>query len=140
VNCTFFIRITTFSDAAFSTQVDAGVVASSTTQLFTVNAAIQEVLSFCIGSTTIDDADTTTPATCGTITGTSLDLGVLDSSHVNISPVTAINHGDGNNAMAELSTNAFNGTTVAYHAVQQTGTNHQGTLRVVGANCNAGNV
>ncbi|HSX45792.1 MAG TPA: hypothetical protein VLG27_02175 [Candidatus Saccharimonadia bacterium] len=133
-NCTFFVRITTYSGIAFTTPVDAGVVASSTTQLFTVNAAIQEVLSFCIGSTTIDDV-TTTPPTCSTISGTSLNLGTLDSGHVNISPVTAINHGDGNNALAELSTNAFNGTTVAYDAIQQSGTNHKGTLRVLGATC-----
>ncbi|HEX4774689.1 MAG TPA: hypothetical protein VH234_04180 [Candidatus Saccharimonadales bacterium] len=139
-NCTFFERITTYSSTTFTTQVDAGVVASSTTQLFTVNAAIQEVLSFCIGSTTIDDADTTTPPTCSTISGTSLNLGVLDSGHVNISPVPAIDKGDGNNGLAELSTNAFNGTTVAYDAVQQSGTNHKGTLRVAGATCNAGNV
>ncbi|HEX4774398.1 MAG TPA: hypothetical protein VH234_02690 [Candidatus Saccharimonadales bacterium] len=139
-NCTFFVRITTFSDAAYTTKIDSGTVASSTTQAFTVNAAIQEVLSFCIGATTIDDADTTTPPLCSAISGTALALGVLDSAHVNVSPVSALNQGDGNNAIAELSTNAVNGTAISYDAIQQSGTNHRGTLRVVGAVCNIGNV
>src|SRR6185312_2312853 len=93
-NCTFFVRITTFSDTAYATKIDAGTVASSTTQAFTVNAAIQEVLSFCIGATAIDDADTTTPPLCSSITGTSLSLGVLDATHVNVSPVLSANQGD----------------------------------------------
>ena len=136
-NCTFFERITTFSDTAYTTQVDYGTTASSTTQLFTVNAVIQEQLSFCIGSTAVDDA-TTAVATCSTISGTSLNLGVLNSTNINISPVTVLNKGDANNGMAELNTNASNGATVAYDAIQQTGSNHQGTLRVAGATCSAG--
>src|SRR6185312_3588569 len=50
------------------------------------------------------------------------------------------NQGDGNNALAELSTNAVNGTAISYDAIQQSGTNHQGTLRVSGASCNVSNV
>ncbi|HSX45660.1 MAG TPA: hypothetical protein VLG27_01485 [Candidatus Saccharimonadia bacterium] len=133
-NCTFFVRITTFSDTAYTTKIDAGTVASSTTQIFTVNAAIQEVLSFCIGATNIDDA-TTAPPLCSSISGTSLSLGVLDSTHTNVSPVSSTNQGDGNNAVAELSTNAVNGTAISYDAIQQSGSHHQGTLRVAGATC-----
>src|SRR5579884_2241495 len=140
-NCTFFIRVTTFSDTAYTTSVDNGTVASSTTQLLTVSAAVEEQLSFCIGSTTIDDSNTTTPPACSGISGTSLNLGILDSTHTNVSPVPSGSlNGDGNNGIAELSTNAVNGTSVVYDAVQQTGTNHQGALRVAGASCNAGAV
>ncbi len=139
VNCTFFIHITTYSLNTYTvgSTVDTGTVASSTTQLFTVNAAIQEQLTFCIGATTIDDSNTTTPPVCSSISGTSLNLGTLNSADTSVSPVSVGNGGDGNNGIAELSTNATNGTTVAYDAVQQAGTNHKGTLRVAGATCNA---
>lgn len=141
-NCTFFVRMVTYSDSAYTTTVDSGTMASSTTQLFTVNAAIQEVLSFCVGATTVNDSNTTTPPLCAAVSGTSLNLGTLSSTLVNVSPVAAggTTNGDGNNGIAELSTNATNGATVAYDAIQQAGTNHNGTLKVAGATCNAANV
>ena len=138
-NCTFFERITTFSDTAYVTTVDTGTTASATTQLYTVNAAVAEQLSFCIGSTAVDDV-TTSVANCSTISGTSLNLGVLNSTNINISPVTVLNKGDANNGLVELNTNASNGATVNYDASQQSGTNHKGTLRVTGSSCNSGTV
>jgi hypothetical protein len=138
-NCTFFIRMFSYSDQAWATLVDNGVVASSTTQLFTVNATIQEALSFCIGSTTINDA-TTAPPACASVSGTSLNLGTLQPNRVSVSPVVVGNNGDANNAIAELSTNASNGTAVTYDSFQQSGTNHKGTLRVAGSSCQAGTV
>ena len=141
VNCTFFVRMVTYSDTGYTTQVDYGTVASSTNKYFTVNAVIEEELSFCVGSTTVNDATTTIP-TCSAIAGTSLNLGILNSSFVSISPVTnnTTEEGDGNNGLAELQTNSANGSTVTYDAIQQPGTNHKGTLRVQGSNCNAGTV
>jgi hypothetical protein len=140
-NCTFFERITTYSDTAYTTGVDSGTVASSTTQAFTVNAVIQEVLAFCVGNTTIDNLTTQTTSSkdCTTISGTSLNLGVLSSTQINVSPVpSATYNGDAENGQAILNTNASNGTTVAYNAIPQSGTNHQGTLRVAGSTCLAG--
>lgn len=138
-NCTFFVRMTTYSDIAFTTKVDDGTVAGSTTQLFEVNATIQEALTFCIGSTTINDA-TTPPPACNSISGTSLNLGTLQPTSISVSPVAnaGTGKGDDNNAIAQLSTNAGNGTQIAYDAYQQAGTNHKGTLRVPGATCQAG--
>jgi len=138
-NCTFFLRIYTYSDTGYLTQVDYGTVASSTTQQFTVNAAIQEQLAFCIGNTTADTATATIP-TCSTITGTSVNLGNLTSADVSVSPVAATYNGNASNGLAELTTNAYNGASVSYSAVQQSGTNHQGGLRVVGATCNSGTI
>src|SRR5205823_3000865 len=67
-------------------------------------------------------------------------LGTLDSSTVNISPWST-DGGDSNNGVAMLRTNAGNGATVAYDAIQaSSGTNHLGTLRLSGASCNAGTV
>jgi hypothetical protein len=139
-NCTFFVRVFSYSDTAYTTAVDNGTVASSTTQTLLVNFAIQEQLTFCIGTTTIDDG-TTAPPACASVSGTSLNLGTASSGNVSVSPVTVGNGGDGNNGIAELSTNAANGATVTYDAVQAgSGTNHLGTLRVTGASCNAGNI
>lgn len=141
-NCTFFIRMVTYSDNAYTTSVDSGTMAGATTQLFTVNAAIQEVLSFCVGATTVNDSNTTTPPLCASVSGVSLNLGTLSSSLVNVSPVVSggTTNGDGNNGIAELSTNATGGATVAYDAIQQSGTNHNGTLKVSGATCNVGTI
>ncbi len=133
INCTFFVRVTTYSTNTWTAGsiVDTGTVASSTVQTVTINATIQETLTFCIGATTINDA-TTAPPACSSISGSSLNLGTMNSSNVSISPVAAGNGGDGNNGIAELSTNAASGATVSYTAVQQSGTNPKGT-RMVGA-------
>lgn len=138
INCTFFVRMNTYSVNTYvaGNIVDTGTVASSTTQTLTINATIQETLTFCIGATTIDNA-TSAPPACASISGTSLNLGTLDSAHINVSPVASVN-GDSNNGIAELSTNATNGSTVAYDSIQQSGTLHLGTLRVAGATCVAG--
>jgi hypothetical protein len=139
-NCTFFVRVYSYSDVAYTTAVDSGTVASATTQLFTVNAAIQEQLTFCIGATTVDDSNTTTPPLCASVSGSALNLGTLTSANTSVSPVSVGNGGDGNNGIAELSTNATNGSSVTYDAKQQAGTLHLGTLRVAGATCLAGAV
>lgn len=142
INCTFFVRVTTYNLTTYTTVsiVDIGTVASSTIQVLTVNATIQEALTFCIGNTTVDNATSSVPL-CSSISGTSLNLGTLNSTNVSVSPVPATTYnGDANNGLAELSTNASNGATVTYNAIQQSGTNHQGALRVVGATCNSGTV
>lgn len=142
-NTAFFIGIFLYSDTGWTTGVDSGTVASATVQTLTVNAAVAEVLNFCVGTTTVDNAtgDVTGASAddCTGVSGTSMNIGTLDTSAINVSPVST-NGGDSNNAIAVLRTNAVNGATVSYDAIQQSGTNHQGTLRVSGASCNAGNV
>jgi hypothetical protein len=70
------------------------------------------------------------------MSGTSLNIGTLDSSTVNVSPV-ATDGGDNQNGVAMVRSNAGNGTVVAYDAIQQSGSNHTGTLRISGATCNS---
>lgn len=139
-NCTFYVHITTYSATNYTSAslLDSGTVAASTTQVLSVNFSIQESLTFCVGATSVDNA-TSAVATCATMSGSSLNLGVSSSQYVSVSPVATTNGGDNNNAVAELSTNAANGASVSYNAVQQNGTNHQGTLRVVGAICTSAN-
>ena len=140
INCTFFVRVTTYSTNTYTAVsiVDSGTVASSTIQTLTVNATIQESLTFCVGATTVNDSNTTTPPLCASVAGTSLNLGTLNSGNISVSPVSSgAAGGDNNNGIAELSTNATGGATVTYDAIQQTGSNHRGTLRVVNATCSA---
>lgn len=137
---TFYIGIYTYSDTSFATPVDSGSVASAVVQTLTVSAQVAEVLQFCVGSTAVNDATTSVATDCSTVTGTSLNLGTLDSSQVNISPWST-DGGDSNNGVAMVRTNAANGVNVSYDAVQSgSGTNHLGTLRLSGASCNAGAV
>jgi hypothetical protein len=136
-NCTFFVRITTYSDNTWTTAVDSGSVASSTSQTLTVSATVQENLTFCVGATAIDDATSAVPL-CSSVSGTSLNLGALNSTSVSVSPVSSTYTGDANNGIVEIGTNASTGATIAYHSIAQSGSNHTGTLRVAGATCGAG--
>lgn len=139
-NTAFYIGIYTYSDNGFATAVDSGTVASAVVQTLTVSANVAEILQFCVGSTAVNDATTSVAGDCSGVSGTSLNLGTLDSSQVNISPWST-DGGDSNNGVAMIRTNASNGATVSYDSVQaSTGTNHLGTLRLSGTNCNAGNV
>lgn len=53
-NSTFYIRISTFSDAAYTTLIDSGVVATSTSGQITVTAAVNETLTFTLAATTVE--------------------------------------------------------------------------------------
>jgi hypothetical protein len=142
-NSSFYIGITTYSTNTWTAVsiVDAGTVAAAITQTLTVNARVAEILQFCVGSTTVDDADTTLiAADCSGVSGTAVNIGTLDPSQLNISPVST-DGGDSKNGVAMLRTNASNGAIVAYRAIQaSSGTNHLGSLRITGGSCNAGSV
>jgi hypothetical protein len=136
-NTAFYVGIDTYSDIAYTAVnlVDFGATASAVVQTLTTNAAVAEVLNFCVGSTVVDDTLGALPNDCTGVSGTSINLGTLDTSQINISPFT-INGGDSKNALAMVRSNAGNGTVIAYDAIQQSGTNHQGTLRISGNTCN----
>ena len=106
----------------------------------TIAARIQEILNFCIGNTAVNDATTSPGANCAAISGTTVDLGTLDSSAVNTSPVSAGSDGNNTNGIAMLRTNAASGATVSYKSIQAAGTNHLGGLRVPGSSCNVGSI
>jgi hypothetical protein len=73
-NTSFYMRMTTYSDSAWTTAVDSGTVAVSTTNQITVTATVDESLTFCTGASGI------TTSSCGGATGTSASLGTLTSS------------------------------------------------------------
>lgn len=127
----YFIRITTYSDAGYTTVVDTGVVAFSVTNQLTINVRVQEILNFCVGTTTVDDSTTSPGTDCSAISGTTVDLGVLDTSTINVSPVST-NGGSDTNGVAMLRTNAQSGAVIQYFTEQDTSS---GQLKVAGASC-----
>lgn len=139
-NVAFFIRITIYSDTGWTDATpDTGTVASAVVQTLTVNATVAEVLNFCVGASTVNDATTSVAADCTAVANTSLNIGTLDTSVTNVSPVST-NGGDNRNGVVMLRTNATSGASIDLEAIQQSGSNHLGTLRISGATCNAGDV
>jgi len=140
-NNTFYARIYIYTDTTppavanpFTTTevVHTGGIALSTAEQLTITARVQEVLHFCIGTT-----DAASANDCTDISGNTVDIGVVDSGAVSISPVATTSGGNNVNGLAMIRTNASNGVVVDYFAEQGTGTNHLGALRVSGATCTA---
>lgn len=147
----FYARILTYDVAATAAayvsltpgaHIDEGGIALSTARRLTVNARVQEELEFCIGvvdETVISDA--TAPANCaaGAFAGTTptVDLGVISavtpSGTSGLSPAPTTAGGNSRNGAAMIRTNAANGASVTYFAVQDTSS---GRLKVAGATCN----
>jgi hypothetical protein len=111
--------------------VDAGGVALSTANQLTINARVQEILQFCVGTT-----DAGTASDCTDISGTVVDLGVIGSGVVSVSPVDPQNGGNNRNGLAMIRTNAVGGANIKYFASPVGGgSNLLGSLRVTGATC-----
>ena len=131
-NRSFYPRIRLYDDATAGTLQWEGAVSQSTAQALTVNARVQETLSFCVGATSVDDATTTPGAACANISGTDVNIGVVDSGAVSVSPVSTVNGGDNENGVAMVRTNAVAGVVIDYKAVLDTSS---GKLKVAGAAC-----
>jgi hypothetical protein len=150
---TFYGRVLTYTsdataaaytDTVPGTHLDEGGTAMSTANQLTTTARVQEQLQFCVGGTTVNDATTSITTDCATAftgagtCGNAVDLGVIDSSAIYSSPVSASTQGNTCNGAAMVRTNANSGVVVSYYAEQAgTGTNHLGSLRVPGATCTA---
>jgi len=133
----YYVGIYTYSDASFATNVDSGTVATAVVPALTVQAQVAEILQFCIGNTSVTDDVANPGGDCNAISGTTVNIGTLDPATVNISPIN-VNGGNNTNGIAMLRSNAANGATVSYRAIQaSSGSNHLGTLRLAGANCSA---
>ena len=93
-------------DNASLGNVDDGGVALSTASQLNINARVQEVLTFTIGTDAAADD-------CATLAGDTIDLGVLDSAgginHASVDPSSDTNVGCG-----EVTTNASGGLQIFY--------------------------
>lgn len=102
---TFYVRIhDTDTD-------DWGAVALSTTNDVTINARVQETLTFCVGTNANVAANVTS---CAGLSGSTIDLGILASNDESTTPVSSTTDGNGKEGGFLLSTNAYNGAVVTY--------------------------
>ena len=100
---TFFARITTYSDNAYTNVVDSGTTASSTATQVTITAKVQEALNFSVGT-----AVTAPSTTCAAFSDSGA-LSIGDPTN-GLSSTTAF---DGHSYF-RVATNALNGTIVYY--------------------------
>jgi len=100
---TFFARITTYSDNAYTTAVDSGTTASSTATQVTITAKVQEALNFSVGTASTAPGASCTPYSDG---GT---LSIGDPTN-GLSSTTAYT----GYSYFRVSTNAINGTKIYY--------------------------
>ena len=138
VNTTFFARVRIYSASTVNgsgqfngTVIHDGTVAGATAQVLTVQARVQEVLQFCIGAETASNVTAWTGAgsSCSSITGTTVDLGAVDSTAAAVTPDADGNNMDG---IAMLRTNAVNGATINYKSILETSS---GALKIPGQTC-----
>ena len=149
-----YVRIVTYSDTAFATAVDSGVVAASIVNQLTVNGRVQERLVFCVfalddaagSSGTIGTAATNFPTDCTAneaLASSVVDIGVIDNTAISRSPVNnspPTSTGNDRFGAAMVNTNASNGVTVTYYPLAaSSGTNQLRDFRVTGSTCNASN-
>lgn len=135
---TVYVRIATYSDTAYATLVDQGIVAAATARQLTVNGRVQERLEFCVAA--IDNA-AALPANCAAMASTTtIDMGVIDNTSVAIAPVaiTATNGSNNFYGVAMVNTNASSGAVLSFFPqAASTGTNELRSFRVAGVTCNA---
>lgn len=113
-NTTYYLRMTTYSDSAWTTSIDSGVIAVSTATQIAVSASVDETLTFCTGTSGI------TSSSCAGATGSSVSLGT-------ITPTTS---GTGTSQIG-ATTNATTGYTITYNGA--TLTSGGNTITPIGA-------
>lgn len=72
-NASFYVRINTYSGNNYTTAVDSGVVAASTSQQITLTGTMDESLVFCTGASI-------TGQNCGSVAGSSVNFGTFSST------------------------------------------------------------
>ena len=101
---TFYVRVVTFSDTAYTTQVDDGAVAASINEDIDITAKVQEKLNFSVSASTVAAG-----ASCTMLSGTgAITLG--DATNGVLDPATAYDK----HSYFRLNTNSGSGTTVQY--------------------------
>jgi len=100
-NATFYVRITTFSDATWATPIDTGTVASSTAGQITVTASVDETLTLTLASATVALGTLSTSATGTGTTGITVATNAQTGYNLTYSGATLTS---GANTLTALST------------------------------------
>lgn len=101
VNSSFFARMTSYSDDAWTTAVDTGTVVSSTAGQITVTASVDETLTFTLAAATVA-LGTLTTSTTGT--GTSTMSVSTNATTGYVTSVAGVTLTSGANTIAALAT------------------------------------
>jgi hypothetical protein len=99
----FFVRITTFSDTAWTTTVDQGTVANSTAAQIDITAKVQETLNFSVGAT-----PTAPTASCNALGNAPILLGLAPDGVLDFAQAYDAH------SYFRVSTNANGGTIIYY--------------------------
>lgn len=102
-NQTFYTRLITYTDTAWTTSRDSGSVANSTAQQIDITAKVQETLNFSVGSTVTAPSTTCAPFS---------DSGALALGDIN--GVLSFAQAYDAHSYFRVSTNANNGTVIYY--------------------------
>jgi hypothetical protein len=131
-NTTYYGRVTTFSDAAWTTPIDSGTIALSTSVQVQVDLSVGETLTFCTGTSI-------TGQNCATAAGSIVNLGIgsTTSTSTGTSIVAASTNGSSGYTItvngATLTSGANTVTALTSGATSSVGTKQFG-LNVAGAN------
>jgi hypothetical protein len=99
-NSTFFVRMTTYSDSAWTTPIDTGTVAASTAGQITVTASIDESVTFTLAAATVPLGALTTVATGANTSSMTASTNAASGYAITINGTTLTS---GTNTIAALS-------------------------------------
>lgn len=108
-NSTFFLRMTTYSTATWTTAVDTGTVAASTAGQITVTASVDETLSFTLASATVALGTLSTSATGSGTSSMTVSTNATTGYSVTYSGATLTSGGSTITALASPTASALNG-------------------------------
>jgi hypothetical protein len=135
-NYQFYVRITTFSDAAGSLQNEFGAVALSTASQITVTGNMPESLVFCVGITISTDCTTIGGGTTvnfgtfsplSTSTGTSVMQASTNASSGYVITINGTTMTSGSNTIPAMGTQSANSAACSPSCTSTTGTSQFGT-------------
>lgn len=103
-NATFFARLTTYSNADYTGEIDTGVVAASTAEQVQLTGTVPPILTFCVGTSISSD--------CSTASGNSIDFGQFspESTSSATSQMRANTNGSGGYVITVRGTTLTSGT------------------------------
>lgn len=108
-NQKYYLRVTTYSDTAYTTAVDFGAMALQTAQDVVVSATVQESLTFCTGGTVT--------AGCSSVGSGSVSLSTGNAS----CPILGTSYSCTGTSQMAAATNASSGYTITYKGTTFTG-------------------
>lgn len=103
-NTTYFARITTYANADYTDEIDAGVAAISTAEQAQLTGTVPLTLTFCVG--------TNIPSDCASTSGNSIDFGTFSTASTAsaTSRMRANTNGSGGYAITVKGTTMTSGT------------------------------